>query len=221
MDSISEIAFGYNVNSLASSQVAFASAFNRVVRVCEYRFTNPAWRICKWLLPSEYEFRKDMKTINEFAHQVIERKRNASQKDNSQFKDILDRLLEARDVNGKPLDDKYLRDSVMSFLLAGRDTTSNALSWTTYMLAKHPEVQEKVLIEVKNVLAKTALGFDAVNEMPYLHAVINETLRLYPSVPIDVKYAAEADVLPTGHQIKPGVSRVLHFLYAIYNNNSK
>lgn len=90
--------------------------------------------------------------------------------------------------------DQYLRDIILSFLIAGKDSSANTLAWFFYMLCKHPLIQEKVLQEVK--LATEVRGELSVDEfvvglteaaldrMQYLHAALTETLRLYPAVPV-------------------------------------
>lgn len=101
--------------------------------------------------------------------------------------DILSRFLQVTDP-------KYLRDIILNFVIAGKDTTAATLSWFIYMLCKHPAVQEKVVQEVKEATgAKDITDFlkvagciseEALEKMHYLHAAITETLRLYPAVPV-------------------------------------
>lgn len=109
--------------------------------------------------------------------------------------------------------------AVMNFMIAGRDTTANLLSWATYCIAQHPEVRDRVEAEVDAVLGAASPGASgssagpagdgpsyeqATKEMPFLHATCQETLRLYPSVPKDGKYAVADDVLPNGVKIRKG-----------------
>lgn len=91
--------------------------------------------------------------------------------------------------------DKYLRDIILNFMIAGKDTTGAALSWFFYMLCKHPLVQEKIVQEIRDVTSSNEKTTDvdefvqtiteeALNGMQYLHAALSETLRLYPPVPV-------------------------------------
>lgn len=90
--------------------------------------------------------------------------------------------------------DQYLRDIILSFLIAGKDTSANTLAWFFYMLCKHPLIQEKVVQEVKLATEVTdQLSVDefvlqltgaTLERMQYLHAALTETLRLYPAVPV-------------------------------------
>lgn len=103
--------------------------------------------------------------------------------------DILSRFLQVTET-----DSKYLRDIILNFIIAGKDTTATALSWFLYMLCKHPGVQEKVAQEVKdatNIKDVTdfaefadSISEEALEKMHYLHAAITETLRIYPAVPV-------------------------------------
>ena len=89
---------------------------------------------------------------------------------------------------------KYLRDIILNFVIAGKDTTAGTLSWFTYMICKHQKVQDKVAEEVRKVTNMkgvrnysefaACLTEEALERMQYLHAALTETLRLYPAVPV-------------------------------------
>ena len=93
------------------------------------------------------------------------------------------------------MNDKYLRDIVLNFLIAGKDTSANTVSWFLYMLCKNPALQEKVSQEVRNVLGGKQgeaniddfvenITDEVLDQMHYLHATLTETLRLYPAAPV-------------------------------------
>lgn len=101
------------------------------------------------------------------------------------------------------LPDQVLRDVVINFMIAGRDTTANALTWAIYRLCLHPEIQQRVYEEVRDVFKKKELSpppishnehtdfrisYECLQEMKYLEAFIMEVLRLHPSVPKELKY---------------------------------
>lgn len=90
-------------------------------------------------------------------------------------------------------DPKYLKDIILSFIIAGKDTTASTLSWFFYMMCKHPHIQEKIVEEVR-ISAKLIEGSsideiaksiteETLDKMQFLHAALSETLRLYPAVP--------------------------------------
>jgi cytochrome P450 len=89
-------------------------------------------------------------------------------------------LLQGRDDEGRPMSEKQLRDELITLFLAGHETTAITLSWTFFLLARHPQVQERLGREV--LAAPGARPFRAADlpRLPYAEAVIKEALRLYP-----------------------------------------
>jgi cytochrome P450 len=106
--------------------------------------------------------------------------------------DILSRFLVESTRNPEKMDDQYLRDIILSFMIAGKDTSANTVSWFIYMLCKNPLIQEKIAQEARdgvddgaNVDEFMANITDAtLDRMHYLHAALTETLRLYPAAPL-------------------------------------
>ena len=103
-----------------------------------------------------------------------------------------------------------MRDLIINFILAGRDTTAAALSWTTFLLAQHPERVHKLRDEMDRIMAKDreihrVPTFEELRDMHYLHAIVTESLRLYPPVAIDPKVAAKSDVMPSGAHVQEGM----------------
>jgi cytochrome P450 len=95
-------------------------------------------------------------------------------------KDLLTLLLTARDDDGNSMSDQQLRDEVITLLLAGHETTALNLSWTWYLLAQHPDVEEKLHAELDAVLAGRLPSASDLPKLQYTDRVIRETLRLYP-----------------------------------------
>ncbi|XP_023156013.1 putative cytochrome P450 superfamily protein isoform X1 [Zea mays] len=139
--------------------------------------------------------------------------------------DILSRFIIASKEDPEMINDCYLRDIVLNFLIAGKDTTGNTLSWFLYMLCKNPIVQDKVALEIKESVEwaeednnredfTARLNDRAIDKMHYLHAAISETLRLYPAVPVDGKMAEDDDVLPNGYKVIKG-DGINYMIYAM------
>jgi cytochrome P450 len=95
-------------------------------------------------------------------------------------KDLLTLLLTAQDDDGNSMSDQQLRDEVITLLLAGHETTALNLSWTWYLLAQHPEAEEKLHAELDAVLVGRPPSASDLPKLPYTDRVIRETLRLYP-----------------------------------------
>lgn len=94
--------------------------------------------------------------------------------------DVISMLLSARDADGTGLTQEELQDQTVILYLAGHETSSNALSWITLMLARNPDVQDRVREEVQSVLGGRPPEYADLARMPYTLQVIKETMRLYP-----------------------------------------
>jgi cytochrome P450 len=123
-------------------------------------------------------------------------------------------FLEDARKRGQDLSEDFLRDLVLNFLIAGRDTTAQALSWTMYCLCTHPAVEAKARREVIEVCGVRGPAYEDMTQLPYLQAVLSEALRLYPSVPMDAKIATNDDVLPDGTFVPRGTV-VMYDIYAM------
>jgi cytochrome P450 len=114
--------------------------------------------------------------------------------------DLLAMMLAARDEEtGAGMSDKQLRDEVATILMAGHETTANALNWTFYLLAAHPSVRATVEAEVARVLGPRAANADDVEKLNYTRQVIEESMRLYPPAHIISRRALAADELDGVH----------------------
>jgi cytochrome P450 len=175
---------------------------------------------------SEAKLKGNIQIIDKFVMQLIHQKREQmkNEVDHKVREDILSRFLLASKKDPEMINDRYLRDIVLNFLIAGKDTTATTLSWLFYMLCKNPIVQDKVALEIKESLdlAKgvnmenfnAQLNEGAIDKLQYLHAAISETLRLYPAVPLDGKMAEEDDILPNGYRLIKG-DGVNYMIYAM------
>jgi cytochrome P450 len=95
--------------------------------------------------------------------------------------DMLSMLLDARDpATGEGMGDRQLRDEVMSLLLAGHETTANVLTWTLYLLAQHPDEQERVHAEAALSLEAHVGPLEQAKQLAYASMVLQESMRLYP-----------------------------------------
>jgi cytochrome P450 len=91
-------------------------------------------------------------------------------------------MLAEDEDTGERMSDKQLRDEVMTLVLAGHETTANALAWTWYLLSKTPDVWERMRAEVTSVLGDRDPTFEDVPKLKYVRQVIEETMRIYPPV---------------------------------------
>ncbi|KAI9010412.1 cytochrome P450 [Phycomyces nitens] len=213
LDSFVHLGFGVQLDSLRTKEeVTFAASFDACQHYSFEKFANPFVdyfnAIDKITHPWKKTINQHIKTIDDFASSVIS-KRRAELALGETHTDLLSRFMNAKNENGESLSDKELRDTVLNFVIAGRDTTAQALSWTFYCLAGAPEAEKKLFEEIqKHFKDEKAMDstemYETIKDMTYAHAVFHEVLRLFPSVPLNQKLALEADVLPDGTKIDKG-----------------
>jgi len=126
--------------------------------------------------PAMIEFRRAVRQLDETVYRIIAQRR-AGKGDSG---DLLSMLMQARDEDGSQMSDKQLRDEVMTFLLAGHETTALALSWTWHLLGQNPEAEQKLHEELDRVLDGRTPEFSDLPKLPYTEFVIKESMRLYP-----------------------------------------
>lgn len=121
--------------------------------------------------------------------------------------DLLKLLFEARDDPDFPeMTDRQVRNEIVTFIIAGYETTATALSWTLRLLAEHPEIQRRVKAEIDEATGDHVPEYDDLDRLPLTAAVFSEAMRLYPPVPMLSRFANEADsidgaTIPKGMQI--------------------
>lgn len=117
--------------------------------------------------------------------------------------DLLSMLLAARDEDGSRMSDQQLRDEVITLFLAGHETTANALSWTWLLLAQNPAAEARLHEELDGVLQGRTAGVEDLASLPFLHNVLNESLRLYPPAWGMARLAVE-DLDLGGYRVRKG-----------------
>ncbi|KAH7060976.1 cytochrome P450 alkane hydroxylase [Paraphoma chrysanthemicola] len=205
LDTTSTFLFGESMQSLvvpeATGERSFATAFDTAQRWITKRF-----RLLDlyWLVDGK-EPRQACRDVHEFADQLID-----------------NRLIPGRKARNNPAgpcfmekvassvsDRKELRGQTINLLAGGRDTTACLLSWTFFLLVRHVPVMERLRAEIALAcVADSTLTRDTLRKLPYLQNVLKETLRLYPSIPVNTRTANRTTVLPTGGGLN-GTSPVL------------
>ncbi|KAL4575912.1 hypothetical protein LXL04_011999 [Taraxacum kok-saghyz] len=219
LDSMFKVGFGFDLDTLSGSDHAsnqFMEAFDESNGFVYWRFVDILWKVKRYLnIGSEAALKENIKIIDNFVYELIRNKRE-QMKDDRDKEDILSRFLMESEKDPENMNDKYLRDISLSFILAGKDTSANTMAWFFYVLCKNPWIQEKVIEEVRMAIEandhiqtsidefSVKLTEVALDKMHYLHATLTETLRLYPAIPLNGKCAEKEDVLPDGFKIKKG-----------------
>ncbi|OMO73372.1 Cytochrome P450 [Corchorus capsularis] len=208
-DNVCNIAFGFDPACLLPSlpETEFAVAFEEATNLSSERFRSVWWR---WKIFRFFNvgWEKSLKIavskVHGFAKKIVrEKKQELAENSCLESPDLLSRFLSSGHS-----DEDFVMDIVISFILAGRDTTSAALTWFFWLLHKHPEVENEILKEIKEKSDMPV--FEEVKDMIYTHASLCESMRLYPPVPADNKQAINDDVWPDGTVVKKGTVITYH-----------
>ncbi|KAL5231982.1 hypothetical protein ABZP36_030758 [Zizania latifolia] len=215
-DTICHIAFGVESSTLLETEdprhEALFAAFDAAVEISFMRALAPFTFVRKLTrllnVGKSRRLREAVDVIDDYAMSVVESKACPRNVREDGDQDLLSRFKAAMDEeDGSELGAMFptpegkrrlLRDVVVSFVLAGKDTTSSALTWFFWLLAANPRCERRVHDEVSRSPDGDLKG------MHYLHAAITEAMRLYPPVPFNGRVAVAADVLPGGAAVRAG-----------------
>ncbi|KAG7570578.1 Cytochrome P450 superfamily [Arabidopsis thaliana x Arabidopsis arenosa] len=193
LDSIFKVGFGVELRCLdgfSKEGEEFMKAFDEGNVATSSRFTDPLWKLkCFLNIGSESRLQKSVATIDKFVYSLITTKRKelAKEQNTAVREDILSKFLLESEKDPENMNDKYLRDIILNFMVAGKDTTAASLS---------------------------CINEEALDQMQYLHAALSETVRLYPPVPKDMRCAENDDILPDGHRVSKG-DNIYYIAYAM------
>jgi cytochrome P450 len=130
-------------------------------------------------LAGNRRYERALQTLNRSVQKIIDEHRAQS----ARSEDLLTMLMAARDEEtGSKMSDQQLRDEVMTFFLAGHETTAKALTWTFYLLSKHVEVRSRLEREIDAVLNGRSATAEDLPKLSYSKQVIQESMRLFPPV---------------------------------------
>ncbi|ESW16711.1 hypothetical protein PHAVU_007G179000 [Phaseolus vulgaris] len=213
LDNICKIAFGFDPECILR-EAPFTTALTDATIICSKRLNGAfplIWKTKKLLnLGSEKRLKEAISEVKDLARRIMrEKKKELREKETLDSMDLLSRFL----CSGHS-DEEFVIDIIISFIVAGRDTTSIALTWFFWLLSKHPHVEEEILKEVTQKDTVYTHACEEMKDMVYTHAALCESLRLYPPVPMNSKEAMGDDVLPNGTLVKRGW-RVTYHIYAM------
>lgn len=136
--------------------------------------------LISWLpVASNRRWKKARNKLDKIVYGLIDKRRQEGVQD----ADILDRLLGAVDADtGRGMDETQLRDEVVTLMLAGHETSANALAWTLYLLSIHPEVEDRLFNEIGAAVGDNPATAADLSAMPFLKQVVQESMRIFPPV---------------------------------------
>lgn len=173
------LGFGVQINALRTKgPVQFAASFDACQAHASDRILNPAADLLEFirclLNPTRTSVREHHRILNDFAYSIIREHRQSNAA--ADRKDLLHRFMNAKNEKGEKLSDEELRDAVLNFVIAGRDTTAGTLSWTFYNLMLHPRVENKLFEEIQQYIvdeheSDSPALYEVIKSMKYAHAV--------------------------------------------------
>ncbi|XP_071052485.1 cytochrome P450 4d2-like isoform X2 [Onthophagus taurus] len=230
LDVICESSMGTCINAQLESNSKYVKSVKEMARIVIERGFSPI-QMFETLYKFTYNYYlelRSLKVLHNFSMGVIQNRKSLLENEKVQD-DIddfgikkrltfLDILLKSK-VDGKPIPDVCIREEVDTFMFAGHDTTSSAITFTLYCLSNHQEIQQKVIDELKEIYNNDwnrPICYRDLQSMKYLESVIKESLRLYPPVPLigrqainDVEY--DNKIIPKGTMINV-------FIYGVHRN---
>ncbi|KZL74470.1 cytochrome P450, partial [Colletotrichum tofieldiae] len=201
----------YNMEMHAEDE--FGLAFDYASGATAERFQNPLWFVTELLTGAR--LRKSVSVVKSFGQSIVSsaiadrksRTEPEKQVPKDTNKDRLDHISGSliQSFLDSIGDEQLVADAALNYLSAGKDTTAQALTWTFYLLMKHPEVVAKLREEIDQVteggedtLEKVISQRGSPTSMPYVFAVFCEALRIFPPIPFEIKQAVQATTLPDG-----------------------
>ncbi|CAB4387314.1 unnamed protein product [Rhizophagus irregularis] len=205
LDIIGLVGFSYEFNSLTSSNelaAAYESLFNKQLSILQIAVMMAATYIpiIKDISTAmDVNFKNACEVISRVSRQLVEEKYKEAENGELKNKDLLSLLINTNKIlpDEEKMTFEELKNQIMTFLMAGHETTSIAISWALYLLAQHPHEQDKLREElVKAFPDKSNFNptYDEINSLEYLNCVIKENLRLIPPVPVVSRFNVKDEV---------------------------
>ncbi|XP_043703092.1 cytochrome P450 97B2, chloroplastic [Telopea speciosissima] len=203
--------FNYDFGSVTKESPVIKAVYGTLFEA-EHRstFYIPYWKLplARWVVPRQRKFHNDLMVINDCLDGLIKNAKETrqetdveklQQRDYMNLKDAsLLRFLV--DMRGADVDDRQLRDDLMTMLIAGHETTAAVLTWAVFLLAQNPSKMEKAQAEIDSVLGQGRATFECLKKLEYIRLIVVEALRLFPQPPLLIRRSLKSDVLPGGYK---------------------
>ncbi|XP_066257309.1 cytochrome P450 4d2-like [Euwallacea similis] len=220
LDIICETAMGVSRNPQESSKDGiYSSSIETLCEVIQNRMTS-AWKIHDFCFrfSRDYFREKSALAVVDGMFDLIVQKKLEKTSVKGEKKTMLDLLMEIT-IDGKPLSRDDLREEINTFMFAGYDTTSTAMSLAVYEIARHPDVQAKLYEEQRTIFSKgdVQVSYEKLEKMSYLQMVILETLRLHTIISFIGK-RVKKDLFYDGKKI-PALLNIVVFIHGFHHNS--
>lgn len=231
LDIIGLSVFNYDFGSVTKESPIIKAVYSALLEA-EHRSMTPApyWDLpfANELVPRLRKFNSDLSLLNDVLDDLIERAKSTRQVEDieelenrnyDKVKDpsLLRFLVDMRDAD---IDNKQLRDDLMTMLIAGHETTAAVLTWALFELTKNPECLKQAQDEIDSVLGDRTPTLADLREMKFMRLIVAETLRLYPEPPLLIRRARTENTLPKGANsrgVEATVIRGMDIFISLYN----
>jgi cytochrome P450 len=159
-----------------------------------------------WPTPSNRRATRELAFVDSLVYQIIADRKG--QHDSHRREDLLSMLMGVMDEDGSQMTRQQLRDETMTLFIGGHETTAQMLAWAWYLLSEHPAAEERLNEELRSVLGGRIPEAADFGKLPYLQAVMNETLRLYPPAYIMARTSIEPCELG-GYEFPAGTTMLM------------
>jgi cytochrome P450 len=212
LEIVSRTLFGVDLGPQAST---IERSFTHVNEALNRRLVRPLNLPLSWPLRSHKKLKSEAGILKAVVDGIIDERRKSGEEE--AHDDLLSMLMEAKDADtGATMNNAQLRDELMTIMLAGHETSANALTWTLWLLAKHPDWQERLNQEAESILGAEELDFEILSKLELHKRVIEEGMRLYPPAWIIMRRAITDDVID-GYEVKAGDNLVM-CTYILHRN---
>jgi cytochrome P450 len=228
LDIIGKSVFNYDFGSVTSESPVIKAVYSTLVEA-EHRSQTPApyWNLplANQLVPRLRKFNSDIALLNDVLDNLINRakasrtvedieeleKRNYDQvQDPSMLRFLVD-------MRGADIDNKQLRDDLMTMLIAGHETTAAVLTWSLFELVRNPDCMKEAKNEIDEVVGDAAPTYEDIMKLKYLRLVVAESLRMYPEPPLLIRRCRTPNDIPKGGGQEAHVIRGMDIFMSTYN----
>jgi len=230
LDIIGKSVFNYEFGSVEGESPIVKAAIQSL-REVEHRAQTPFqyWKLplTDLLIERQRDFNQNMTLLNDALNKCIEqaladrKEADLEELENRDYEkmDNPSLLRFLVDMRGEATSGKQLRDDMITFLIAGHETTASALTWSLFELAQNPELMKRLQKEVDTVMGdRVRPTYEDIKEMELLRLCLAESLRMYPEPPLLIRRALDEDTLPAGATgAETQVLRGMDFFVSIYN----
>lgn len=228
LDIIGLSVFNYNFGSVTKESPVIKAVYSALVEA-EHRSMTPApyWSLplANQLVPRLRKFNADLQLLNTVLDKLIDQAKNTRQVEDIEelerrnYNEVQDPSLLRFlvDMRGADIDNKQLRDDLMTMLIAGHETTAAVLTWALFELVKNPAILAQAQAEIDAVLGDRTPTYQDIKGMKFLRLVVAETLRMYPEPPLLIRRCRTQDEIPAGGGREATVIRGMDIFMAVYS----